>query len=338
MLEDVDILEDIILEKYPGVLDILLKDKTTQNNILWATDNYQSLGENFNYFSCIQTSCITGEFGNLIMPRVKKNKDLQQSRVREMAEVFTPSWICNSQNNLIDNDWFGRNSVFNEELVLVDGTQTWKTHKHKIAFPKGKTWIDYVNETRLEVTCGEAPYISSRYDATSGNFIPIEERIGLLDRKLRIINENVQDSIEWLAAAQNAFKNVYAFEWQGDSLLLARESMLITFIENYKMKFKKEPMTKYIKSIAEIISYNVWQMDGLKFVVPNSCHAKPTQSHNLFGDIEINTNECEGCISNNFTKHNGIYCEIIDWKSEEVGTKTKGKKIKFIDLLIKKTR
>ena len=38
---EVDILENDILKKYPGVLDILLRDHTTQKNIFWATNNYQ---------------------------------------------------------------------------------------------------------------------------------------------------------------------------------------------------------------------------------------------------------------------------------------------------------
>jgi len=40
MSNDVDILENEIREKYPKVLDILLRDHTTRKNIFWATDNY----------------------------------------------------------------------------------------------------------------------------------------------------------------------------------------------------------------------------------------------------------------------------------------------------------
>ena len=137
----------------------------------------------------------------------------------------------------------------------------------KVTFPKNKTWKDYVRDKRLEMACGEAPYITSRYDTTTGAFIPVNERIGILDRKLRVINENVNTSGEWLKAAQTAFMSTYAYEWQGDSLLLAREAMLFTFIENYTLKFGKEPLLKSIKYIAYIISWNVWQMDGIKGVI-----------------------------------------------------------------------
>ena len=88
MQEEVDILENDILEKYPEVLDILLRDHTTQQNIFWATNNYQELGTNYQFTSPILTKLITGVNGQIIMPRVKKDKDIQLSRARDMAEVF----------------------------------------------------------------------------------------------------------------------------------------------------------------------------------------------------------------------------------------------------------
>jgi hypothetical protein len=41
----IDILENELIEKYPHVLDTLLRDHTTQENIFWATDNYEHIGE-----------------------------------------------------------------------------------------------------------------------------------------------------------------------------------------------------------------------------------------------------------------------------------------------------
>ena len=335
MCNQIDILENEIREKYPKVLEILLKDHTTQKNIFWATENYQHLGEGYEFYSPILPELITGSNGNVIMPRVKKDRDLQLSRVRDMAEVFTPSWICNAQNNLIDNAWFGRENVFNTEIDDTDGTHIWKINSEKICFPETKTWKHYINDIRLEMTCGEAPYITSRYDTTNGEFISIERRIGLLDRKLRVINENVDNSGEWLEAAQNAYKSTYAFEWQGDSLLLARESMLYSFIENYVYKFDKQPLLKSIQYIAYIISWNVWQMDGLKGVVPNSCSSKIANQNNLFGGIEIKETPCEGCVKENIFKHNGNYCLIKDWHKKDTDTGKKGCKIRFVDLLKK---
>ena len=332
----IDILENEIVQQYPDVLNILIRDHTTQQNIFWATDNYENLGESYSYNAPITSDLITGVNGNIIMPRVHKDRVLQKARSKEMAEVFTPSWVCNAQNNLIDDAWFGANGVFNREISIPDGTKRWKTNEDKIKFPKGKSWRHYIRDTRLEIACGEAPYITSRYDSTTGEFIPIAQRIGILDRKLRVINENVEVTGKWLKAAQIAYKNTYGFEWQGDSLLLAREAMLATFIENYTYKFEKEPLLKSIKFIAYIISWNVWQMDGLKGVVPNSCGHRLDVSENLFGDKEMKYSFCEGCEKGDIKKHNGVYCLIKDWAKKDFKTGKMGRKIRFVDLLNRK--
>jgi len=331
----VDILENEIIEEYPDVLDILLRDNTTQKNILWATDNYEYLGHLYNSSSNILPGLITGDNGNIIMPRVNKDKIQQQSRSKEMAEVFTPSWICNAQNNLIDNTWFGKENVFNNDIILKCGSKTWETNKEKIIFPKDKSWVDYIRDTRLEISCGEAPYIVSRYDTTTGEFISIDNRIGILDRKLRVINENVDSTDEWLKAAQTAYKNTYAFEWQGDSLLLAREAMFLTFIENYTHKFREEPVLESIQNIAYIISWNVWQMDGLKGVVPNSCADLIKKNSDLFGNSKNEIIKCKGCESQSITLHNGTYCNIMDWEEKDKKTGEMGKITRFVDLLKK---
>ena len=313
--DGVDISENDLRERYPEVLATLLRDHTTGKNIFWATDNYAELGEAYNYYAPIIPSLITGKYGQVIRPRVKKDKELQLSRIRDMAEVFTPSWICNVQNNLIDTAWFNRENVFN-----IEHGETWETVKTRITFPEGKTWKDYVRANRMEITCGEAPYITSRYDTTTGEFIPVESRIGLLDRKLRVINENVDQTGEWLKAAQTAYKSIYGYEWQGDSLLLAREAMLYTFLENYYLKFSRMPQERSIRYIAYIVSWNIWQMDGLKGVVPGSCHDE--ESINLFSETTIT--QCPGCISGNNTRHNGVYSLIKDWST--------GEKIEYISL------
>jgi len=330
----IDILENELIEKYPDILGTLLRDQTTQKNIFWATDNYENLGESYRFSSEISPELITGEKGNVIMPRVHKDKILQLSRSKEMAEVFTPSWICNTQNNLVDNSWFGKEGVFNKEILKKNGTKSWETTKEKIAFPKGKTWQDYVQDTRLEISCGEAPYLVSRYDTTTGEFIKIEDRIGILDRKLRVVNENLYSINEWLEAVETAYKSTYGFEWQGDSLLLAREALLITFIENFTHKFETEPTLETIQNIARIISWNIWQMDGLKGVIPNSCKDEIVDISDFF-ETKTEIMKCKGCETQNIKQHNGIYCNIMDWVEKDKETGRAGIVIKFIDLLMK---
>lgn len=309
-----DINETVFFEQYPDVFEMLLKDHTTGRNIFWATDSYAHLGKGYQFNDEITTENITGEHGMIIRPRVLKEKEEQKGRTKGMAEVFTPSWICNAQNNLVDNAWFERENVFNHE----NDDHTWITNTDKITFSEGKTWHDYVRDTRLEITCGEAPYLVSRYDTTTGQFIALENRIGLLDRKLRIVSENTETSGDWLKWAQVAFQNIYGYEWQGDNLLIARESLLMTFIEYYQAKFNRSPQLKSLLYIAYIISWNLWQMDGLKCIIPDSCGMKPSIQQSLFGEPEMIP--CEGCDTGNIHKHNGIYCKIKDWRKNETLT------------------
>jgi len=320
----IDIRENDILKKYPKVLDIILLDQTTKQNIFWATDNYNHLGDNYNYSSPITTESITGTNGKIIMPRVLKNKELQRTRVKEMAEVYTPSWICNEQNNAVDNIWFNTENVFNQRVILDNGMMSWKTNKNKIKFPKNKKWKDYIKNIVLEITCGEAPYLASRYDTTTGEYIPVNNRIGFLDRKLRIINENIKTKKSWLNNVELAYKSIYGYEFHGDSLLLARETLLYTFIDNYYVKFNSEPKIQDIQKIAYIISWNIWQMDGLKQIVPDSCMSTTKEEQNLF-DTSTKLLKCRGCETNNYNLHTGTYCLIMDWKQSQA--------IRFVDML-----
>ncbi len=333
MQEEIDIIEDNILIKYPKVLNILLCDQTTKQNIFWATDDYQHLGIDYEFASPIKTELITGSNGKVIMPRVLKNKILQKTRIKEMAEVYTPSWICNEQINSIDDSWFKKKDVFNKQVILDNGTATWETNENKIEFPKDKTWKNYINDIRLEISCGEAPYLASRYDTTTGEYIPVINRIGFLDRKLRILSENIKTKKSWLKYAELVYQSIYGYEFHGDSLLLARESLLYTFIDNYIEKFNVEPKLQDIQKIAYIISWNIWQMDGLKYVVPDSCITSIKKEKDLFDDITNNLIECKGCKTNNNFIHSGTYCIVMDWTKIDSLTNEKDQKIRFIDII-----
>lgn len=320
-----DIRENDLREKYPEAFETLLIDHTTHKNIFWATNDYVDEGEGYGYDDEITMDKITGDHGSLIVPRALKNKDVQAQRVKDMAEVFTPSWVCNKQNNLVDEAWFGRKDVFNKEIDTEDGTHSWVTITDPITlFPDKKTWKDYVRDTRMEITCGEGPYLVSRYDTTTGDFIELGNRIGLIDRKLRLVSENCDNSGDWLTMAQEAFKNTYGYEWQGDNLLLAREAMLSSFIEYYEAKFGKEPMLKSINYIAYIVSWNLWQMDGLKMVVPNSCD-KVYEETLFYGKKK---RECPACDKGETTGHIGINCMVRNWRKPK-----DEQKIQFSSLL-----
>ncbi len=330
MRYSVDISENDLLHQSEELLAELLRDHTTGTNIFWATDDYESLGSEYGYYTPITIPSITGERGAIIQPRVLKSRAEQIGRTKGKAEVFTPSWVCNAQNNLIDEAWFGRKDVFNYEH---HEKKTWTATTEPIVFPEGKTWKGYVRSTRMEITCGEAPYLVSRYDTTTGEFIPIPQRIGMLDRKLRVVSENTDSSGEWLKMAQEAYKNIYAYEWQGDNLLLAREALLMTFIEYYIAKFCKKPELRSMKYIAYIIAWNIFQMDGLRGVVPNSCrHNEVVTGQDLFEEVE-RTELCSGCQNETIKGHNGTYCLIREWGCKDPKTGKNNRKIRFIDLI-----
>jgi len=363
-LFEVDIDETELMRRYPVAFKTLLCDRSRyhefkkrhkedmspeeikgaefdpENAIIWATEDYKKLdqeGENkYGFHSPITPDLITGETnGKIIQPRCKKTVKEQTKRAKDKAEVFTPSWVCNAQNNLIDNAWFEAHNYGkpSEKGWFNDDQKEWTTNMMPPFKPEDKNWIKYVKDTRLEITCGEAPYLASRYDHATGQLYDINFRIGLLDRKLRIVSQYCTNEKKWLKYAREAYYSIYGYEWQGDSLLLARENLLITFIEYFVKQFEKFPPTNSINSIANIISWNIWQMDGLKFVIPESCHevevcknqtaidkAMKTVGDLIFPYIPdpiYETVKCPGCEKNDKTKHNGIYAIIRDWKAYE---------------------
>jgi len=298
----IDIHEDYLLKK-DDLLNILLQDKTTSKNILWATDSYDSNGDLFAPNASITTDLITGALGSLIQPRALKSKTEQLYRTRDKAEVFTPLTIVKQMNDACDTKRVTKNN-----------------------------WQAHVGLLKLEITCGEAPFIVSRYDPVSDKqeLLPLAERVGFLDKKLSVVSKYCTTHEDWLKWAKEAFQSSYGYEWQGDSLLIARENLLYTFIDYYQDKFKETPSTELQKEIAEIIVWNIFQMDGLKYVIPMSCKTETVTiqgAETLFGKEEDQVVEkpCAGCENKTEKNHNGTYVKIMNWKEEKI--------IRFVDIV-----
>lgn len=308
---DIDISENTLRHK-GDALNILLTDQTTKKNIIWATDSYASRGRHFAAKKSMKAELVTGVYGKLIQPRAAKSLVEQRQRTKNKAEVFTPLSIVDRINK--ETDW----SIG--------------------SFPPRKnTWQAYVKELRLEITCGEAPFIASRYNpsAHTGKLIKLENRVGFLDRKLRAVSTYCHKPKEWLQWAKEAFKASYGYEWQGDNILIARENLLYTFIDYYKDKFGRRPTLKVQQEFAEIISWNVFQMDGIRYVIPMSCkHVNRVIPGDLtlFGEMPdiVEKDECEGCKFNRPLKHNGRYVKVMDWELN--------KPVKFVDILSHRTK
>ena len=89
--------ELISLKSYPvhNTLRILLQDKTTKKNIIWATNSYElQLGDDYDDKKQITVGALTGLNPIELQPRILKNQEEQKKRTRIKAEVFTPAWIC----------------------------------------------------------------------------------------------------------------------------------------------------------------------------------------------------------------------------------------------------
>ena len=285
----IDIREDDLLALSAEVLDTLLRDHTTGKNIFWATHDYEALGSEYDYHSEILPRLITGERGMVIRPRVLKSKEQQTGRVKDMAEVFTPSWVVKMMVDNVDFD---------------------------------------VNTICLELTCGEAPFLISRYDAATGEPIAINERMGILDRKLRMVNGRQLNDKEWLQQVRLAFESTYGYEWQGDSLLLARENMLYTFIDYYKARYGSTPEISLLQDFAEIISWNLWQMDGLSYRIPQEKTKEQPKIELSFFDEASAEAPAPPCIIMDWQKRKSI--KVNDIKKR----KTKNRDIMKFDVII----
>lgn len=291
----------IRLDAYPvkNVLSFLLLDKTTGNNILFATNAYKS-------FSITETTQITvsslEKIANLIQPRVLKSKEEKAHRTKNKAEVFTPAWICNQMNNHCDEEWFHRKNVFNTEY-----SSSWVTNVDPIVFENTGDWKKYVSSKRLEITCGEAPYLVSRYDASTGKIIPVKDRIGMLDRKLRIVSENTNSLKQWKHWAYIAYRSVYGYEFQGDNLLIARINLLVTFVDYMVEKFKRRPTEKELKFLSNIIVWNLWQMDGLTGAVPIYKSLRELTVEKVLEYLQMPTN----------SESTQVDCRLYDWENKK---------------------
>ncbi|MEG3297074.1 Eco57I restriction-modification methylase domain-containing protein [Streptococcus suis] len=271
----IDISEESLARESSGLLRTLLKDRTTNKSIVWATRSYELLGKGFGLYDRITPSKVTGPYANLIQPRSEKSKYEQKDRTKVRAEVFTPTWLVKKQIEAVDQDF--------QDLDLEA----------------------YLNLKWLEITCGEAPYMVSRYDTVTGQALDLEERVGFLDCKLHRLSQQVHEEEAWFQGAVIAYQNAYGYEYQGDSLLLARENLLASFIDYYQAKFAQEPSPSQKQTIAQIISYNILQMDGLTYTSPYSEQAKEAVQLSLFEEIAEQTSQPQKA-------------QIKEWKTNEL--------------------
>ena len=207
-------------------------------------------------------------------------------------------------NNHCDEEWFGKSGIFN-----VESENGWKVTDSPVPFEHEGDWMKYIDSKRLEITCGEAPYIVSRYDAATGEQIKIGNRIGILDRKLRVVNENTDNESDWFKWVLRAYQSVYGYEFQGDNLLIARINLLVTFVDYMQDRWGRVPTDTELRKIANVIVWNLWQMDGMTGTVPFGEPKEQYHQYSLFDLVVADK-------ANNEEKHPDMECRIYDWRSD----------------------
>lgn len=295
----INIGDDILRLQSLKLLKKLLVDKTTKKNIMWATDAYKGKSGDYERNKEMTEALITGRNADVIKTRARKAMEQQSERTKQHAEVFTPLWVVQKMNDHADEVWFGCPNVF-----FQDGTPT-----ERVSFPKEKTWQSYVDSRRLEITCGEAPYLVTRYDVETGEAIPIKQRVGILDRKLRVVTENALSESEWLKWAYRALEATYGYEFQGDNVLIARVNLLMTFEEHLRARWNRKPTASEYSQAANIIAWNVWQMDGLAGTIPY-CKAEESKQLSMFEWLELEERIREAADTQ-------PHCQIYNWRARE---------------------
>lgn len=160
-----------------------------------------------------------------IKRRIDKSKEIQINRQKVKAEVFTPLLVVQKMNDYL--------------FKHVD---------------------DLINVKMLEITMGEGAFLCSRYDHFTGKPVDIENRVGIIDRKLQ--------SATTIEQFYKCYESTFGYELQGDSLLLARVNMLFAFCEYVKHKLNRKPINLELVKVSKIIAHNLWQMDGITKEIP----------------------------------------------------------------------
>lgn len=297
----INIQDDILKLHSLGLLDKLLTDKTTGKRVMWGTDAYSALGYRYSRSEEITPELVTGFNSSVIKTRARKELEQQSNRTRQHGEVSTPLWVCRKMCDYADEIWASKSR-----------------------------WQKYVDARVMEITCGEAPFLASRYDVETGEAIPVSDRVGLLDRKLQVVNENTQTEEDWLKWVFRAFHATYGYEFQGDNLLIARVNLLMTFEEYLLDRWKRKPTLSEYKRLITVILWNIWQMDGLQGRIPYSAAEEEIWQLNLF--------ECLDGVAEPDEENKRPPCRVYNWRDggsvEYSALPTRGKRAMKFDFVI----
>lgn len=109
-MANVELTKTELEKKYPGILGFLSIDRTSSKNIIWTTSNYSRFGKGFMSTDHIPLKYLINHSRQIVKPRILKSKIEQKKKSKDTAEVFTPAWVCNLQNNIINKERFFSNA------------------------------------------------------------------------------------------------------------------------------------------------------------------------------------------------------------------------------------
>ena len=82
-------------------------------NIVWATQDYEDLGIHAD--QQITLDVLNANPG-LIAQRTTKARDAQAVRTKKRAEIFTPAWLENFQNDVVDHAWSAGHEPYDDAI------------------------------------------------------------------------------------------------------------------------------------------------------------------------------------------------------------------------------
>ncbi|BAK47834.1 hypothetical protein CXIVA_18670 [Clostridium sp. SY8519] len=134
-------------------LDLLLQDKSTKKNIIWATDTYQGYGHGFSDKEQINKKLLLLH-ADIIKPRIQKSQEEQAARTRKKAEVFTPKRVVKEMVDMLEKenpgcfddpdatfaDLYMKSGMYITEIV----TRLFQSSRMKVLFPDDAERLNHI--------------------------------------------------------------------------------------------------------------------------------------------------------------------------------------------------
>ena len=184
----------IKISEYPvkPVLKLLLTDKTTKQNIVFATGSYSHLGAHCGEESHIDEDLLLGMDAMLIQPRVLKNASEQADRTKKKAEVMTPKTMVQKMVDHLEEenpgcfddpdhtfiDLYMKSGMYPAEIAK----RLYRSPKMKELFPDGRARLRHIFEKQVY---GLAP-TEIIYNIAISYILGFDEGLGEISHNFRL--------------------------------------------------------------------------------------------------------------------------------------------------------